>query len=344
MNRILYVIVLTVVLPLSLQAQKTVNVVKGGTLVSLISEEEKYEIQELTVTGELNGADLALLRDMAGNNIAGQITEGKLKVLDLSGANIVSGGMYLDTDRINFQEGGNSATGSFHLTAVGGIMPNWCFYACNSLKEINLPKTVTAIGKGAFMDSKLTSITVPDGIKNIGERAFYHNIYLKAFKMPASARHIGPNAFAYSDELTEIDIPYSVTKIGKNAFRKCSAITKVNCHMAKPCEITDKTFESVATNATLYVPKGTKAAYEAAEVWKTFKAIVETEEEPVPAPIDPGDANGDDEINAADIVEVVNYMTGKPSESFVFSAADVTGNGTVDTDDIKGIVDIIMKK
>ena len=55
-----------------------------------------------------------------------------------------------------------------------------------------------------------------------------------------------------------------------------------------------------------------------------------------------GDANGDGEVNVADIVEVVNYILGKPSAKFVHIAADFNGDGEVNVTDIVKIVSIIM--
>lgn len=55
-----------------------------------------------------------------------------------------------------------------------------------------------------------------------------------------------------------------------------------------------------------------------------------------------GDANGDNVVNAADIVEVVNYIMGSPSASFDEKAADVNGDGVVNAADIVLIVNIIM--
>jgi len=55
-----------------------------------------------------------------------------------------------------------------------------------------------------------------------------------------------------------------------------------------------------------------------------------------------GDANDDDKVDAADIVEVVNYIMETPSGNFVFGAADVNLDGQVDKDDIQEIVDIIL--
>jgi hypothetical protein len=85
------------------QTKRTINVETAGTLPTLISDEEKYTIEELTLTGELNGTDFRLLRDMAGNNYLGNLTNGKLKVLDLSGTVVKSGGLkYLETKDIRY--------------------------------------------------------------------------------------------------------------------------------------------------------------------------------------------------------------------------------------------------
>jgi 3',5'-cyclic AMP phosphodiesterase CpdA len=59
----------------------------------------------------------------------------------------------------------------------------------------------------------------------------------------------------------------------------------------------------------------------------------------------PGDANGDDKVDAADIVEMVNAKEGKPtSENFSLLNADINedGEGEVDQNDIDVVVDMIM--
>jgi hypothetical protein len=55
-----------------------------------------------------------------------------------------------------------------------------------------------------------------------------------------------------------------------------------------------------------------------------------------------GDVNDDSEINVSDIVEIVNYIMGKPSAKFVEAAADLNEDGEVNVTDIVKIVSIIM--
>ena len=55
-----------------------------------------------------------------------------------------------------------------------------------------------------------------------------------------------------------------------------------------------------------------------------------------------GDANNDGTVNAADIVEVVNYIMNNPSEKFDEKSADANGDGVVNAADIVTIVNIIM--
>lgn len=55
-----------------------------------------------------------------------------------------------------------------------------------------------------------------------------------------------------------------------------------------------------------------------------------------------GDANGDTMVNVSDIVEIVNYILGKPSAKFNAIAADVSEDGVVNVTDIVRVVSIIM--
>jgi hypothetical protein len=55
-----------------------------------------------------------------------------------------------------------------------------------------------------------------------------------------------------------------------------------------------------------------------------------------------GDVNGNNIVNAADIVEVINYITDKPSAIFNASAADMNNDGVINTDDVTEIMNIIM--
>lgn len=70
-------------------------------------------------------------------------------------------------------------------------------------------------------------VTIPDGVKKIGDEAFYNCSGLKNVVIPNSVSSIGDYAFNYCDELTSVSIPNSVTSIGQSAFDGCSGLTSV---------------------------------------------------------------------------------------------------------------------
>lgn len=56
----------------------------------------------------------------------------------------------------------------------------------------------------------------------------------------------------------------------------------------------------------------------------------------------PGDANGSYAVDVADVITVINYVTGQNPQPFLFEAADVNGDGTINVLDIVSIINIIL--
>ena len=80
---------------------------------------------------------------------------------------------------------------------------------------------------GAFYDSNITSVVIPDTVTSIGDYAFESCDSLTSITIPSSVTSIGENAFWYCNSLTSITIPSSVTSIGKAAFNSCCALAEV---------------------------------------------------------------------------------------------------------------------
>ena len=138
------------------------------------------------------------------------------------------------------------------------------FCYCTSLSKVKLPNSLTTIGYSAFrgcinltditissdnknfssvdgvLFSKDMSIllaypagnnrstyTVPDGVTEIGNGAFYRCTSLSKVKLPNGVTKIGDSAFDRCENLTEIVIPDSVTEIGWSAFSGCTSLTEI---------------------------------------------------------------------------------------------------------------------
>ena len=75
--------------------------------------------------------------------------------------------------------------------------------------------------------TKLKAVTIPEGVKRIGELAFFECSSLTSISIPNSVACIGWGAFKDCSGLTSITIPDSVTSIGIWAFNGCSGLTDV---------------------------------------------------------------------------------------------------------------------
>lgn len=115
--------------------------------------------------------------------------------------------------------------------------------------QYEVPAGTKAIGRDAFYQSNLTSITLPSSIIQIGYDAFGYCTKLKEINIPTIATTFGeyafdhctsltsvtlpkltelPNfTFNYCSALTTIDLPSTITKIGEGAFTRCTKLASV---------------------------------------------------------------------------------------------------------------------
>ena len=119
----------------------------------------------------------------------------------------------------------NVATGNKNYTSVNGVLFNKdkteliCYPAGKTGKSYTIPDGVTEIGERAFYGcASLTSITIPDGVTSIGESAFYDCTNLTSITIPDSMTSIGSWTFISCSSLKSITIPNSVTIIGQRAL------------------------------------------------------------------------------------------------------------------------------
>ena len=217
--------------------QITIKLDEAGTLPNKIGSSKKYLITNLKIVGEVNGTDWKMIREMAGRDYRGDVTEGNLSVLDLSEAKIVEGGDYYYDDR-GYTSNDKIGYGAFaycsgltSLNLPAGITEIGCaaFRGCSGLTSLNLPDGITEIGRAAFLGcSGLTSLNLPVGITSIGSGAFRGCSGLTSLNLPAGITSIGSIAFWGCSGLTSLNLPAGITSIGNYTFEGCSGLTSLN--------------------------------------------------------------------------------------------------------------------
>ena len=121
-------------------------------------------------------------------------------------------------------------------------------YISNGESEVTVPDGIKVIGDGAFANSdSLQKIYLPDGLKEIRSGVCSG---VKDVSIPDSVEFLGDGAFSFSEIGEEITLPKSLKNIGKQIFHYCKKLKRILIDDENPC------FKSV--DGVLYSKDGTE--------------------------------------------------------------------------------------
>lgn len=242
------------------QTQQAIVLTQAGSLSEAIDEKEKFQFEELSISGPLNGTDMRVIREMLGRDLQGNETYGKLASLNLSDAKILEGGLsynfnnYTTTDKITYGLFADcSRLKELYLPNEITIVEENAFKNCTSLHTIHIPinthKVYSSEGCGELTDLKVddannylksvdgvlynqsltTLFWMPEGKEMINtlpeslsiiEDYAFRNSKLTAITLPNNIVTCGVGAF-FGSSIRNINLPNKMTNISYALFQHC---------------------------------------------------------------------------------------------------------------------------
>ena len=204
----------------SYQAEtKEVTINEAGTLVKLLTPEERLTTRHIKLKGRMNGIDFFTLREMSKKGLLRTVDMEQVEMEALPDT-AFSDCYYLSHfvaprtlkrigNRSFFRcRNLNYAVFNDGLQEVG----NAAFSGCENLLAVRLPSTTTKIGYNAYTScNTLLSVTIPEGLLEMGNYAF-----------------------SYCSHLYSINLPKSLRNIGKEVFKNCNRLTHIRLHSENP--------------------------------------------------------------------------------------------------------------
>ena len=184
-----------------------------------------------------------------------------------------------------------------------------------------VPDGTVVIGRDAFFQCNLTSVSLPTSLKELVYDAFGYCKSLTELVIPEGVTTIGDYVVDHCTNLVTLRIPSTVTTIGQRMCNGCNAITNVYSGIEHPYNIDSNNFSStIYANATLHVPYTTQNDYASLTGWKEFVKMDEmgASEKPIVF----ADSNVKERC-------VSNWDKNKDGELSFAEAAAVTTLGTV---------------
>ena len=146
-----------------------------------------------------------------------------------------------------FSSGGTTYLTSITIPEQITEIGDYAFFGNPTLKTVNFHAGITRIGMGAFYETLLTRVNIPNPDCEIGNSCF-SNSQVSSITLPQGMKKLGRHVFFYCTNLTSLTLPEGMEEIGMMCFGSCS-LTSVNLPSTlvkiDSCALQDNPFTSI---------------------------------------------------------------------------------------------------
>ena len=149
------------------------------------------------------------------------------------------------------------------------------FKQCPNLTSASIASTVTSIDNQAFSEcGKLETVTFTDADNSqltiIRPNAFANCVKLSSITIPKGVGEIGEFAFVCCSALVSATLPSTLSTMGVHVFRDCTSLASVFCLASTPPTGGSNMFNNNASGRKIYVPAGSVGNYKTATYWSSY--------------------------------------------------------------------------
>ena len=167
---------------------------------------------------------------------------------------------------------------SITSVVIGNGVTSICgnaFKQCPNLTSASIASTVTSIDNQAFSEcGNLETVTFTDADNShltiIRPNAFANCMKLSSITIPKGVGEIGDFAFVCCSALVSATLPSTLSTMGYHAFRDCTSLASVFCLASTPPTGGLSMFKNNASGRKIYVPAGSVGDYKSAAYWSDY--------------------------------------------------------------------------
>ena len=228
MKRLFTLLAATVIVAFATAQEMKIHVATPGTLATLVNE---LNVEKLVLTGTIDDSDLSFIRTLPNLH--------KIDLYKLSNKQLGDSAFYgmktLEYARLPkklVRLGRSAFEGCVNLSNIQfsnymEAIPEQMLKDCVSLDKINVYNSrILSIEKGAFMNSGVRIIPLPQELRTIEMTAFANCNRLEMIRIPKWVTEIGPLAFANCTMLRSIVVrtenPPACASDAFDGLQKCT--------------------------------------------------------------------------------------------------------------------------